>query len=76
MFCKGNRVNNAPIESFSGILKNDLIYYCCYYCCRRPTKSEAEAAIREYVRILYNGRRPTRGWATWRSLNSQGTTGN
>ncbi len=49
---KGNCYDNAPIESFWGSLKNEMVHH-------RPfaTRTEAEAAIREYIEIFYNRQR-------------------
>lgn len=49
---KGNCFDNAPIESFWGCLKNELVYHR-----RFATRAEAEAAIREYIEIFYNRQR-------------------
>lgn len=49
---KGNCFDNAPIESFWGGLKNELVYHR-----RFATRAEAEAAIREYIEIFYNRQR-------------------
>jgi transposase InsO family protein len=49
---KGNCYDNAPMESFWGTLKQELVY-------RRPFPSRAEArrAIFEYIEIFYNRQR-------------------
>jgi putative transposase len=49
---RGNCYDNAPIESFWGSLKNELVHHCRY-----ATRSEAEASIREYIEIFYNRQR-------------------
>ena len=49
---KGNCYDNAPMESFWGSLKNELVYHCRY-----ATRAEAEASIREYIEIFYNRQR-------------------
>jgi len=49
---KGNCYDNAPIESFWGSLKNELVHHCRY-----ATRAEAEASIREYIEIFYNRQR-------------------
>lgn len=49
---KGNCYDNAPMESFWGSLKNELVHHQRY-----PTRAEAEASIREYVEIFYNRQR-------------------
>ncbi len=46
---KGNCFDNAPIESFWGTLKNELVHHRRY-----ATRAEAEASIREYIEIFYN----------------------
>ena len=49
---KGNCFDNAPIESFWGTLKNELVHHYRY-----ATRAEAEASIREYIEIFYNRQR-------------------
>jgi transposase InsO family protein len=49
---KGNCYDNAPIESFWGSLKNELVHHRRY-----ATRAEAEASIREYIEIFYNRQR-------------------
>lgn len=49
---KGNCFDNAPIESFWGSLKNELVHHCRY-----ATRAEAEASIREYIEVFYNRQR-------------------
>ncbi len=49
---KGNCYDNAPMESFWGSLKNELVHHCRY-----ATRPEAEASIREYIEIFYNRQR-------------------
>jgi transposase InsO family protein len=49
---KGNCYDNAPIESFWGILKNELVHHQRY-----NTRDEAMRAIREYIEIFYNRQR-------------------
>jgi putative transposase len=49
---RGNCYDNAPIESFWGSLKNELVHHCRY-----STRAEAEASIREYIEIFYNRQR-------------------
>ena len=46
---KGNCYDNAPTESFWGHLKQELIYQHHF-----QTRSQAVAAIREYIEIFYN----------------------
>jgi putative transposase len=49
---KGNCYDNAPMESFWGSLKNELVHHQRY-----ATRAEAEASIREYIEIFYNRQR-------------------
>ncbi|BCM76871.1 hypothetical protein KAM329D_42430 [Aeromonas caviae] len=49
---KGNCFDNAPIESFWGSLKNELVHHH-----RFKTRAEAKAAIQEYIEIFYNRQR-------------------
>jgi hypothetical protein len=49
---KGNCYDNAPMESFWGSLKNEMIHHQCY-----ATRTNAEAAIKEYIEIFYNRQR-------------------
>ena len=49
---KGNGYDNAPMESFWGSLKNELVHHR-----RFATRAEAESAIREYIEIFYNRQR-------------------
>lgn len=49
---KGNCYDNAPMESFWGSLKNELVHHCRY-----ATRAEAQASIREYIEIFYNRQR-------------------
>lgn len=49
---KGNCYDNAPMESFWGSLKNELVHHCRY-----ATRAEAETSIREYIEIFYNRQR-------------------
>ena len=46
---KGNCFDNAPVESFWGCLKQELVYQR-----RFRTRVEAQAAIQEYIEIFYN----------------------
>ena len=52
MSCKGNCYDNASLESFWESLKNELIHHQ-----RSATKTNAEAAIKEYLEIFYNCQR-------------------
>ncbi len=49
---KGNCFDNAPMESFWGMLKQELIYHCHF-----RTRQEAVQAITEYIEIFYNRQR-------------------
>lgn len=49
---KGNCYDNAPMESFWGSLKTELVHHRRY-----ETRAEAEASIREYIDIFYNRQR-------------------
>jgi putative transposase len=49
---KGECYDNAPMESFWGLLKNELIYRCHF-----RTRQDAIKAIREYIEIFYNRQR-------------------
>ncbi len=46
---KGNCFDNAPVESFWGCLKQELVYQR-----RFQTRAEAQAAIQEYIEVFYN----------------------
>src|SRR5215217_6388339 len=49
---RGNCLDNAPMESFFGSLKNELVHRT-----RFPTREAARRAIFEYVEGFYNRRR-------------------
>ena len=49
---KGNCLDNAPMESFFGSLKTELVHRTRFH-----TRCEARAALFEYVEIFYNRRR-------------------
>jgi putative transposase len=49
---KGNCFDNAPMESFWGVLKQELIYHRHY-----RTRQEAIRDITEYIEIFYNRQR-------------------
>jgi transposase InsO family protein len=49
---KGNCYDNAPMESFWGSLKNEMIHHQ-----RFATRANAESAIKEYIEIFYNRQR-------------------
>jgi putative transposase len=46
---KGNCWDNAPMESFFGTLKTELIYHEDYI-----TRNQARASIFEYIEAFYN----------------------
>jgi transposase InsO family protein len=45
----GNCYDNAPIESFFGTLKTELVHHCYY-----QTKAKAKTDIFEYIEVFYN----------------------
>jgi putative transposase len=45
----GNCYDNAPMESFFGSLKTELVHHCHYL-----TKAEAKTSIFEYIELFYN----------------------
>lgn len=49
---KGICYDNAPMESFWGTLKNELVHYQRY-----RTRQEAIQETREYIEIFYNRQR-------------------
>jgi transposase InsO family protein len=49
---KGNCYDNAPMESFWGTLKNELVYHQRY-----RTRKQAIREIREYIEVFYNRQR-------------------
>jgi putative transposase len=49
---KGNCYDNAPMESFWGTLKNELVYHHRY-----ATRAQAIREIIEYIEIFYNRQR-------------------
>ncbi|MFC1962551.1 IS3 family transposase [Chloroflexota bacterium] len=49
---KGNCYDNAPMESFWGKLKQELVHHRCY-----RTRQEAIQDITEYIEIFYNRQR-------------------
>jgi putative transposase len=49
---KGNCYDNAPMESFWGTLKNELLYHQRY-----ATRDEAIREITEYIEVFYNRQR-------------------
>ena len=46
---KGNCYDNAPMESFWGTMKNELIYHEHY-----KTREQAIREITEYIEVFYN----------------------
>jgi putative transposase len=46
---RGNCYDNAPMESFWGTLKNELVYHQWY-----ATRQQAIQKITEYIEIYYN----------------------
>ena len=53
---KGNCYDNAPIESFWGVLKNELVYHQEY-----QTRMEAISDIVKYIELEYNQTRIQKG---------------
>lgn len=49
---KGNCYDNAPVESFRGTLKTELVYHRRY-----QSRAEAEGEIAEYIDLFYNRQR-------------------
>lgn len=49
---KGNCWDNAPMESFWGLLKNELVHHTTFV-----TRTEARKAITEYIELFYNRQR-------------------
>lgn len=49
---KGNCYDNAPMESFWGTLKNELVHHRRY-----ETRAQAKSEITEYIEIFYNRQR-------------------
>lgn len=49
---RGNCYDNAPVESFWGTLKNELVHHRRY-----ETRAEAAADIAEYIDLFYNRQR-------------------
>lgn len=47
----GNGYDNAPMESFWGSLKNELVHH------RFATRREAQGAVQEYIEIVYTHQR-------------------
>ncbi len=53
---RGDCFDNAQIESFWGILKNELVHHRNY-----KTREEAKADITKYIELFYNQRRIQKG---------------
>lgn len=53
---RGDCYDNAPIESFWGILKNELVHHYNY-----QTREEAQVDIIKYIELFYNQRRIQKG---------------
>lgn len=49
---RGNCYDNAPMESFWGSLKNELLHHC-----RFATRAQARAAITAWIEVFYNRQR-------------------
>ena len=49
---RANCYDNAPMESFWGSLKNELVHHNNY-----ETRAQAHAAIQEYIEVFYNRQR-------------------
>jgi len=49
---KGNCWDNAPMESFWGSLKNELVHHRLF-----ATRQEAQQEISEYIEVFYNRQR-------------------
>ena len=49
---KGNCLDNAPMESFFGALKTELVHRT-----RFRTRCQAKAALFEYIEVFYNRHR-------------------
>jgi putative transposase len=49
---KGNCFDNAPMESFWGSLKTEMVHHRTF-----ATRDEAVTAIREYIEVFYNRQR-------------------
>jgi len=53
---KGDCYDNAPMESFWGLLKNELVHHKRY-----QTRREAVQDVTEYIEIFYNRQRRQAG---------------
>ena len=65
---KGNCYDNAPMESFWGTLKNELVYHQRY-----ATREQAIREIAEYIEVFYNRQR-RQGWDTYPLLGTRGSS--
>jgi transposase InsO family protein len=54
----GSYYDNAPMESFFGTLKSELVHHAVYH-----TRQEARTDLFFYIEAFYNRRRRTRHWA-------------
>lgn len=50
---RGNCYDNAPIESFWGTIKSELVYQR-----RFATRQQARQEITQYIELFYNRQRP------------------
>jgi putative transposase len=49
---RGNCLDNAPVESFFGTLKNERVHHCDF-----ESVAEARTAVIEYIENFYNSPR-------------------
>ena len=52
MSCRGNCLDNAPMESFFASLKKEHVHQA-----RFRTRAEAKAAVFDYIEVFYNRQR-------------------
>lgn len=66
---KGNAYDNAPMESFFGTLKRELIHPTTYV-----TRNQARTAVFEYIEVFYNRQRlhSTLGYQSPTEFEAQG----
>ncbi len=66
---KGNAYDNAPMESFFGTLKRELVDRASY-----ATRSQARTAVFEYIEVFYNRQRlhSTLGYRSPADFEAQG----
>jgi hypothetical protein len=57
---RGNCYDNAPMESFCGLLKNELVHHRKF-----KTRAEAIEAITEYIENFTGGNVRRRDWAIY-----------